>query len=228
MRISVFMSRKETIFGWVLILLHMLILPIGLSLLNLVLPKPFDLATLNLLVFVIVFVLAVLIFWRFLKENFRNMLSDFPQMLLWALAGFGIYMGGNLLVSAVVLAIDPEFINVNDAAIDQLLEGNFSLLAASMIFFVPISEECMYRGLLFQGMYRLGRPLAYILSTLCFALIHVVGYIGTETIQTLLLCLLQYLPAGIALAWAYEKTDSIWTSIFIHMFINSIGITAMR
>ena len=227
MRITTFMTRKETIFGWILVSLHLLILPVGLSLLNLFLPQPMDLSLLNFLVFAIVFLLAVLIFHRFLKENFRKIKNNLPWCVIWALAGFGIYMVGNIMITAVIMAIDPDFINVNDAAIDLLLEGNFRLLAFAMIFLVPLSEECMYRGLLFQGMYRLGRPLAYLLSTVCFALIHVVGYIGTQSITTLFLCFLQYLPAGIALAWAYEKTDSIWTPILMHMIINSIGITAM-
>jgi membrane protease YdiL (CAAX protease family) len=38
----------------------------------------------------------------------------------------------------------------------------------------------------------------------------------------------QYLPAGLALAWAYEKADTIWAPILMHMTINQISITFMR
>jgi len=38
----------------------------------------------------------------------------------------------------------------------------------------------------------------------------------------------QYLPAGIAFAWAYEKSDTILTPILMHISINQIGIAALR
>ena len=65
-------------------------------------------------------------------------------------------------------------------------------------------------------------------SVLAFAAIHVVGYIGLFDPVTLILCFVQYLPAGIILAAAYEKTDTIITPILIHIFINLIGIFVTR
>ena len=222
------MSRKEAVFGWLLVLLHLLILPMGLVFLNPYLPQPLSLDQINLAVFVAVFGLALLIFRKFLWGNFLCALKYLPRCLLWLLIGFGVYWALNLLVGALILQIDPDFANVNDANIDAMLDGSNPLLAAAIIFMVPLSEECMYRGLLFQGMRRLGRPLAYILSMVCFALIHVVGYIGSADLLTLGLCLLQYLPAGFALALAYERSDSIFTSVAIHIVVNLIGVSAMR
>ena len=66
------------------------------------------------------------------------------------------------------------------------------------------------------------------MSSLVFASIHVIGYIGLFDWQTLCLCLAQYLPAGIALAWAYEKADTIVAPILMHITINQIGMLAMR
>lgn len=228
MKLTVFMNRKETVLGWLLVLLHLLVLPIGLVLLNHYLPRPLTVAQINLAVFVAVFGLALLIFRRYLWRNILTAKNNLPKCLRSALIGFGIYWLGSFLVSLLVMHIDPEFANVNDANINAMLDGSSPLLAVAIVLMVPVSEECMYRGLLFQGMRRLGRPLAYILSILCFALIHVIGYIGTTDLVTLGLCLLQYLPAGFALAWAYEQSDSIWTSIFIHIAVNLTGVCAMR
>lgn len=228
MKLSVYMSRKETILGWLLVLLHLLILPLALTFLNPYLPRPLSLEQINLAVFVAVFGLALLIFRKFLWKNLLCALRNLPRCLLWVLIGFGIYWAANLLVGTAILQIDPDFANINDANIDAMLDGSNPLLAVAIIVMVPVSEECMYRGLLFQGLRRLGRPLAYILSMVFFAAIHVVGYIGSADLLTLGLCLLQYLPAGFALAFAYERSDSIFTSIFIHMVVNLIGISAMR
>lgn len=228
MKLTVFMSRKETVLGWLLVLLHLLILPVALVFLNHYLPRPMTIAQINLVAFVAVFGLALVIFWRYLWRNLLTAKHNLPRCLRSALIGFGIYWLGSFLVSLLVMHIDPEFANVNDTNINAMLDSGSPLLAVAIVLMVPVSEECMYRGLLFQGMRRLGRPLAYILSILCFALIHVVGYIGSADLVTLGLCLLQYLPAGFALAWAYEQSDSVWTSIFIHIAVNLMGITAMR
>jgi len=93
---------------------------------------------------------------------------------------------------------------------------------------ITITEETLYRGLLFQGLQRKNRALAYLVSVSVFAWIHVMGYVGQFDWRTLLLCFVQYLPAGIILALAYEKTDTIITPILIHIAVNQIGMSAMR
>ena len=44
----------------------------------------------------------------------------------------------------------------------------------------------------------------------------------------LLLCFVQYLPAGLCLGWAYARADSIFAPTLMHMIINLIGMLAMR
>ena len=38
-----------------------------------------------------------------------------------------------------------------------------------------------------------------------------------------MLAALPYLPAGIALGWTYEKSNTIWAPIALHMLINAIA-----
>ena len=66
------------------------------------------------------------------------------------------------------------------------------------------------------------------LSMGVFALVHVVGYIGSYDALTLLLCFLQYLPAGYCLAWCYSNTGTIVTPILMHMIVNAYGMYNMR
>ena len=61
-----------------------------------------------------------------------------------------------------------------------------------------------------------------------FAAIHVLAYIGTESVTTLVLCFLQYLPAGLCLAWTYTKADNIFAPIVVHALVNAIAIGALR
>ena len=97
-----------------------------------------------------------------------------------------------------------------------------------MVILAPITEELIYRGVIFGSIHSHSRFAAYAVSCIVFSAVHVVGYIGTADLTTLGLCLLQYLPAGFALALAYECSDSIFTPILIHMTVNLIGISAMR
>jgi len=45
---------------------------------------------------------------------------------------------------------------------------------------------------------------------------------------TIILCFLQYLPAGFALAWCYRRSGSIFASILVHMTVNQMGMLLMR
>ena len=54
-----------------------------------------------------------------------------------------------------------------------------------------------------------------------------VGFLGTVPWVDLLLNFLQYVPAGIALGWAYERADSIWAPITMHLIINAIAMLSL-
>ena len=126
------------------------------------------------------------------------------------------------------MLISPDFFNVNDSAISTMVDQNTDLMAIGTILLAPVAEELFYRGLIFRGFYNKKPILGYLVSTLAFASLHVVGYIGLYSPLHLLLCLLQYIPAGICLGWAYAKTDCIFAPILMHIAINQIGILSMR
>jgi hypothetical protein len=51
---------------------------------------------------------------------------------------------------------------------------------------------------------------AYALSILLFSAIHILGYIGRYSPLELTMAVLQYLPAGLCLAWSYTKAGTIF------------------
>ena len=228
MKLSISMTRKETLLGWSYLLLSMFVLPSLLTLGSTLLPTPLSEAQLNIVYFFLNFLCVVLIFRRFLLASVKVLFRTPWRCLRYAALGFVLYYGAMLLISNIIVRIYPDFSNVNDATIGQMSQENYALMAFCTVFLVPITEETFYRGLFFQGLQRKSRFLAYLISTLVFAAIHVMGYIGLYDFKTLLLCFIQYLPAGIALNWAYEKADTIAAPILMHITINQIGISAMR
>lgn len=227
-KLSVPMTRTETVLGWIYFVFQLLFLGTILVVINLFLPDPLSITELNILLFIINFICIMLIFPKFLWMNLRITASSFFTTLRSAGIGFLLYYGSSILVNMLVFAVKPDFANANDSNISEMLQDNYMLMAICTVLLVPIVEETLYRGLMFRSLYNRSPLLGYLLSTVLFALIHVVGYIGSYDILTLGLCFLQYIPAGVFLGWAYVNADSIWAPIIIHMTVNQIGILASR
>ena len=225
--LSVKMTRGETTLGWIYMVLQLLFLPTALVLLNATLRAPLDEVELNFLFFCLNFLCVTVIFRRYLLDCGRISLAAPGKCLKAAVSGYFMYWGLSFVVSLFILSVYPEFNNVNDSAIQVLVDNNFALTAIGTILLVPVTEEALFRGLIFQRLHHKSRFWAYTVSAVAFCLPHVLGYIGLYSPLHLLLCFLQYLPAGIALAWAYEKADSIWAPILLHTFVNLTGVAAM-
>ena len=141
-----------------------------------------------------------------------------------AAIGLLIYIAGINLFDLVVITLVPDFTNVNDAAILEMVKKHYTLMSIGTVFLAPVAEECFYRGLIFRNLYDTHPILAYLVSIVVFSLAHVLNYVGMESFRTLALCFLQYLPAGLWLAWSYIKGESIFVPIFIHAAVNFITI----
>lgn len=227
-KLSVTLTKNQLIFGWVCIALHLLVLPFALTWINFLAGSPLSLTGLNLLLFGLEFTLVLLIYHRFLWDNLRLGLARPIYILRSAFFGFAAYWLVNILLSYTTFFLFPDFSNANDANIQDMYQENPVMMHIATVLLVPIIEEFLYRGVVFGGLYNRSRVLAYSVSTLFFAAIHVIGYIGTVDIPTLLISLVQYLPAGLCLGWAYARADSIWAPILIHMTVNQLSITLMR
>ena len=227
MKLSISMTRRETLFGWGYLLVSMFGLPFLIGWGSALLEKPLTEAMANLVYFAVNFLFTVIIFHRFLFSSLKAAAKRPWRCLRFAFLGLLIYYGAGLVLAQIILRINPEFANINDSTLMEMTQEHYGLMSFCTIFLVPITEEALYRGLLFQGLQRKSRILAYILSTLIFAGIHVMGYIGFADAQTLLLCYIQYLPAGLSLAWAYEKADTIVAPMLMHIAINQLAMSAM-
>ena len=228
MKLSIYMTRRETMLGWCYLLFSMFFLPLALVLVNTVLGNPLSETEINLVFLGLNFIAVAVIFRKFLTASVKKALATPWRCLRFAAFGFALYYLFSLAVAALILWISPDFSNVNDDTVLELFQEHPALMSFTTILLVPITEETLYRGLLFQGFQRKSRLFAYCFSTLIFAAIHVVGYIGRYDLLTLTLCYIQYLPAGIAIAWAYEKADTIVAPILIHITINQIGTSVTR
>ncbi len=226
--LSIRPTSEESHWGWRYLLLELLVLPLLLTGINAKLPQPLPPAVLNIISYIVNFVCIVLIFRRFLWKSLQNTIKQPFYCLQSAGIGLILYYGSSFLLSLGTFYLLPEFENVNDQNLTGMLQQYTLPMQICTVFLVPLSEEVLFRGLIFQGLYPRHKFAAYAISSAAFAAIHVVGYLGAFPLDVLALCFVQYLPAGIALAYAYARSDSIWAPILMHMTINQISIAVLR
>ncbi len=217
-------SQSEFISGWVYLVFQLLFLGPVLSWLNSQLSKPLSAAELNFTFFGVNFLAVLLIFHDFLGRGLKQVFAHPAYFCQAVILGYVAYWACGKCVDALLPYIAPGYQNLNDTSIAQLSRGNTFLMAIGTVILVPPVEECFYRGLIFRPLFSKNRWAAYIVSMLAFAAIHVTGYLGSYSPRDLIISFLQYLPAGLCLAWAYAKSDTIFAPILIHAIINARGI----
>lgn len=225
--ISSYLTSQETISGFVYLAIQLLVLPYCLNWCNRQLSHPLNSAELNFVFYMVNFMAMLLIFHDFLGRSGRQAMQHPAYFCQAVILGFVAYYACFYVTTWVVRQLVPGFTNYNDAAIAEMRRGNSFLMLIGTVILVPPFEECMYRGLIFRNLYGKSRWAAYIVSILAFAIIHIIGYIGRYSALELLMAVLQYLPAGLCLAWSYTKADTIFAPIVIHAAINYVTIRGM-
>ena len=183
---------------------------------------------LNCFFFVINFTAVALIFRRFLFASFAPVRERRLGWFFLAVGiGYGVSVVSSNLITALyaLLRITPE--NLNNDAVQALLLQHPAATLLFTVVLAPVTEECLFRGVLFGPFCRKCPWLGYLLSGTLFSAIHILNSIGYQSPLELVLCFLQYLPLSLALCWAYQKTRSIWGSIALHSLINLISCAAM-
>lgn len=214
------MTKREMTFGWGWLAVQMLVLPSLIS----SIAAPWGSAAVNFCYHLVSLLAVTVIFHRYLKQELRNFTAGFKKVLPVIAVSLAVYYVAGEVLLCLITAIEPGFRNVNDDSVAVLRQGNLALTAVMTVALAPVSEECLFRGLIFGCARKHSRWAAYVVSAVAFGALHVMGYVGFFGAVQLLLCFLQYLPAGLVLAAAMEKTDSIVTAMCIHAIINAVSM----
>ena len=212
-------TKKEIRQGLAYLAFSLLLLPTLLGFF------PFREGLLNCVYYTLNFAAVLVILRRFLGRSLLDALEAPFYTLYYAALGFLGYQALGELLMLVLPAVE----NANNSAITGMILLDPIPLTVCLVLLVPVAEECFYRGIIFRGLYDRSPVLAYLLSMAAFSAIHVVGYVMDYTPMQLLLCFIQYLPAGYCLCFAYRHGGSILSPIITHSIVNALGVyTAMR
>lgn len=221
------MSRGQLIFGLVYLPVHVFVLPLFLPTL-LMNAGMDDLGKINLVYYAVSIVAVLAVFLPYLRGEFDPLVERIGHCILTFLMALGIDYLLSLAVNSVVMAVTQGVDNPNDSTIMEIALDSGGSIKAVAVFMAPVIEEVLFRGVIFGGVRQRGRVPAYVLSVLIFSLYHVWQYVAVSGDMRLLIYVLQYVPVSFALAWAYERSGTIWVPIGFHMMINSLSFAVEK
>lgn len=216
------LTPAQTLLGFAYWLAQLFVLPGLFSAL------PLTLAWQNVAFYCLNFLCMTLICRRLVKHSLTDAAQNAGKLVYAVVFGLCGYYSSSYFCSSVLSLFFSASANVNDAIIYAMLKEAGYVLVICTVVLVPVAEELLFRGVVFGSLYNRNRVLAYAVSTAAFCAVHVLGYIGAVPFRVLLSNFLQYIPAGLCLAWAYAKADNILAPIFIHSIVNAMGIVSTR
>ena len=222
------LTRQETISGFVYMTFQFVFLPSILYAVNDLLKTPLSTAELNFTYYFLNFIAMLVIFHGFLGKSAAQARQHPAQFVQAVILGLAAYYACTYAADKTVALLMPGFANRNNDAVFAMLSQNRFLMLIGTVILVPPFEECLFRGLIFRNLYGKSHWAAYVVSILAFAMVHIIGFLGSYTPLEILMAVLQYLPAGLCLAWSYTKAETIFAPIFIHAAVNYITINGLR
>ena len=221
------MSPLQTALGWLYLPLHMIVLPLGLGAFVLWFAPELTEIEINLAYAGVGMAFVLTVMFSFLRRSFDAFL-DRPGFCLWtAVLGFVANYALSIAIGLLLLLLPQPADNPNDSFILEMASRNRGAVLAINAILAPIVEEVLFRGVVFGSLQRCSRMLAYVLSSALFSLGHVWQYAAAWGDPAVLLYALRYLPVSVVLAWCYERSGSIWTTIIFHMAFNGISFAVL-
>ncbi len=225
---SAYMTTLERILGGVHFCIYLLVLPFVtgplFALLERLLGSPIPDNVQNMIYYYVLFAVTVVIFWNYLGRTTGYFLSAPWRTVGTALMGLVAFYGLNELAYRLLGLVLDGMTNLNDVAISAQVRDAPRSTALIVVFLAPFVEEVLFRGYVFGNLRDHSRWAAYAASCLLFALLHVWQFAVVEQNLQYFLLMFQYLVPGLVLAWTYERSGTLWSSVILHAFVNAMAI----
>ena len=226
-----YMSAGEQIAGTAFFVIYLVVLPFVTGplfrLAGRLLDVTISAALQNVIYYYVLFAVTVLIFHKFLARTCRNLADNLGGACRMLLVGLVALYGLNELAYRLTNLIITNRTNLNDTAISAQMDSAPYMTLLIVVLLAPFVEEVLFRGLVFGNLKGKSRPVAYVVSCALFALLHVWQFAVVYQDVTYFLLMLQYLVPGAVLAWVYDRSGTLWTSIALHALTNALSVLAM-
>lgn len=220
------LTHGERYRGWAYFVLYFLIFPPLLYFVRNLLDLQWGVyltdAAANALYYCFCTVMVLLLFWSFLKNSFCILLDHIPENIF----AFGSALAGSVILTVLVGVIPLPVENPVIYTYPEQFAVSPGATVAILVLLWPMIEETLFRGLLFGGVRKYSRVLAWVLSVALFVFFKVWQFAimpGQVDLRYLLVGV-QYLPMALAFTWCYDIGGSIWSAILLHMVINGASL----
>ncbi len=147
------------------------------------------------------------------------------NFFVWLLLGYFAFFATTIVFGLIEnLFVGGSATSQNQAGINDMVSGGVLPLIFVSVFLAPLTEELLFRGILFRLIRPAGRIPAILASGLLFGFIHVSDYVFAGDFHELLY-MISYVGMGLALSTIYELRRNLLSTIFIHMMQNALATT---
>ena len=159
-------------------------------------------------------IILYLVLKETLKRDIKYYVKNFKKYFKYGVCVLFIFGIVEMIVGGIILLVIGNKSD-NEVFLEQL---PYWYQIIYTIILAPFIEECMFRGLLKKIIKN--KYIFLIISSIFFGAMHVIVTLPMDPLQWLFV--IQYSIVGFALAYNYEKTGNLTSSIVIHMINNII------
>lgn len=152
-----------------------------------------------------------------------------PGTWAWvALIAAAVFLLSNGLTALAHYAgIAPQPSNL--APIEEAMAASPGFVVLFVVLIAPAYEELLFRRVLFGRLWAAGRPwLGMALSGAVFACLHEMPGFSANSASATALLWLTYGLMGVAFAWLYRRTGTLWAPIGAHALNNALALLALQ
>lgn len=172
--------------------------------------------------YVVILSLMVGVFYKQLIHDFKIFKSYFKEYFVLILKTWGKALV-LVAIAAIIIYITTDKMKANNQiALQNSFNSNPVFIALLSMFYAPIAEELMFRGVLRK--FIKNKKLFVIVSGVVFGLMHVID--DSKTLAEFSYVFV-YSILGIYLAGIYAKTNNLCTNIFMHFMQNTLSVIVM-
>ena len=178
----------------------------------------------NLVDDLLMWLLVVFIMRKFLKRQAVDLKKNFLVTLFSGVViGYILCVLGNTIGNLLLRFFTSTTTSVNQSAINSLTKQYPLVMIFMTVFLAPVTEELIFRGVVFTSVREHSRVLAYVISALLFGFIHVMDSVLAGNLSEMVQ-MIPYTVMGLVFCYMYESTNSIYGSILTHMTQNEVAM----
>lgn len=178
---------------------------------------------LQLMVYGWMIISSIWLAWPLLNESYNSWRRNHARFFKTCFSLLGVFYICTLLLNIVLSFVTKSSTSENQVQVIQNLEALPFVTLFSSLIYAPICEEILFRGVFYRSVRpHLRLVPAILLSAFSFGFIHVMKSLWIGNLNDLWY-LLSYALIGAFLAIAYERTNTIYGSMFLHFLNNAIA-----